>query len=313
MTTPGLAPVPESPRLTRVKIIPGVPKTTSYEHLMRARPVLLWALERSWTADEARHKGCELDAEENSAWLVLEGRAGVVLDCCEHVAGPGEWMFPKPGARRQWFAGPFRFLSVTLRWQWPDGRHVFDEGLTRVVAASGHSWLEAAGRAAAAAAGRIAPDVPYYLGHGRISLAQSAELHAAAGTWAAAYCRIMDGLGVVPFLGVTQDPRITELLERIRQEVAQVTLDRAHLSAATGWSPRQMDRVVKAETGLTIAEFHDANRYEHACRALLVSGQRIKEVAATLGFRELACFSRWFARRSGRSPRVYRESFATPR
>lgn len=283
-----------------------------YERLMSAAPVLLWALERSWTTEQADRVGYELEARENSAWLVLEGTALVTHDGTEHVAGPGQWMFPKPGRRTQRFRGPFRFLSVTFRLQWPDGQHLYEQGLTRVVGADQIPWLEEIARDVSRSAARVASGTSFYLGMSSLSLMESMDLFAAASRWAAGFARAMDFLGIEPDLGETRDPRLEALFATLRDLPPGATVNREKVAAATGVSPRQLDRLLKESTGKTLADHHDVIRHDRACQLLLQKGSRIKEVASECGFSDLSSFSRWFTRRAGLSPRAYRQRYEGP-
>lgn len=280
---------------------------------MSARPALLWALERKWTEAQARTKGYELKADEDSAWLILEGEATVTHDGREHRAGPGCWMFPKPGKRTQAFVGPLHFISVTFRWQWPGGRHLFDEGLTRTLAAAELPWLETAAREIIAQVQSITPDTYYHIGYHSLTLMQSAQLFEQAARWACAFHRAMNHLGVAPDTGMTNDPRVELLLERLQARCNSAQPDRERLASEAGVSPRQLDRLLKEVTGRTLIENHNAFRHEQVCRGLLEHGCRVKEVAADAGFLDPASFSRWFSKRAGCSPRAFRERFSKSR
>jgi len=282
-----------------------------YERLMAARPVLLWALERRWTAEQAMAKGYELEADENSAWLVLEGAARVVHDGIEHQAGPGEWMFPKPGGRTQAFAGPFHFISITFRWQWPGGTHLFDEGLTRTVRGAEIPWLEEEARKICIHVSDITRDPYYLIGRHSLTLLQSTGLFELAAKWAGLFHRAMDHLGVAPDIGMNRDPRIEAVLQILEGIAGSASPSREDLAAAVGVSPRQLDRMMKQETGRTLIENHDLIRYEKACRSLLEKGRRVKEVAIEAGFNDLPGFSRWFAKRAGCAPRAFRIRFSS--
>lgn len=290
-----------------------MPETTeliSYERLLLARPALLWALERKWSADEAASKGMELESAENSAWLVLEGEARVDHGGATHRAGPGMWMFPKPGKRNQSFSGDFHFLSVTIRWQWPGGRHLFDEGLTRTLESADAPWLETAARELIRQVSETTPHDHYHIGRHPVTLAQSARLFELAGGWASMFIRAMDHLGVKPDTGANGDPRVVGLLAKLREASALPLPDRGALAAAAGVSSRQLDRLLKNATGKTLAENHDAFRFERARSGLLERGLRVKEVASESGFDDLSSFSRWFSKHAGCSPRSFRDQYA---
>lgn len=283
-----------------------------YERLKSTRPLLLWALERSWTAEHAAHVGCTLQSAENSAWLLLRGRAIVRHDDREFTADPGEWIFPKPGPRSQRFEGPFEFLSLTINWQWPDGRHLFDEGLTRVIPASQIPWLEDDARSIIDGTARVATRDSYYLGLNPLDLSSATLLFELGARWARSFERVMRHCGIQPDLGDLTDPRLEAIVASVAALKPDETLDRVGLAAGEGLSPRQLDRLLKEATGKTLSEFHDELRFNAASRRLLEPGVRIKEVASAFGFRDLSTFSRWFSRRAGRSPRDYRNVFGSP-
>ncbi len=283
-----------------------------YERLMSASPLLLWALERRWSDEEARSKGMELDARENSAWLVLEGEARVRHGGETHRAGPGTWMFPSPGRREQSFEGTFHFLSLTLRWQWPEGTHLFEKGLTRTVAAQEVPWLEETAREVIRGVAAVSSMTYYLIGRHPVSLMEASRLFELAGRWATAFATAMDRIGVQPDTGTNRDPRVELLLARMRESRASTPPDRGAFAAAAGVSLRQVDRLLKDATGRTLVENHDLIRFESACGGLLEQGHRVKEVALGAGFRDLSSFSRWFTKRAGCSPRAYRKRFSIP-
>lgn len=285
-------------------------ETIPYERLMSANPVLLWALERCWPDQVARSKGMELNARENSAWLVMNGEASVTHDGETHRAGPGTWMFPRPGKREQSFAGRFHFLSITIRWQWPEGRHLFDAGLTRTIPAAEVPWLEKVATEVVSAVAGISGINHYHIGFHQVRLSDATRLFELAGRWSTAFAEVMARLGVVPDTGVNRDPRVESLLSQLRESPAASPPDRAGFAAAAGVSPRQLDRLLKDATGRTFVESHDQIRFERACSGLLEKGLRVKEVALGSGFRDLSSFSRWFTKRAGCSPRAYRERFS---
>lgn len=301
---------PVPPRAIKFPFVIDSPEVIPYERLMAAKPTMLWALERTWSDEVARNKGMELEADENSAWLILDGEARVEHEGGTHVARSGEWMFPKPCKRNQSFSGNFHFLSVTIQWKWPSGRHVFDEGLTRTLPAHEAPWLEQTAREIISAVHTAAPSNYYYIALHSINLKAAARLFEMAGKWAHAYVQAMEQLDICPDIGQTRDPRIEGLLANLRMGAPHRTPDRNSLASAAGVSPRQLDRMIKEATGRTLAENHDQIRFEAARDGLLEKGLRVKEVAAEIGFSDLSSFSRWFTKHAGCSPRAYRERFS---
>lgn len=281
-----------------------------YERLITACPVLLWALERKWTASEAARKGFTLEASENSAWLILSGKAQVSHAGVTHTAGPGQWMFPKPGKRTQEFSGEFHFLSITIRWCWPSHKHLFDNGLTRTVDSADLPWLETAARDLIRQVAEITAGGYYLISLHSIDITQAAQLYELAGKWAHCFAKAMAHLNVAATIGTTHDPRIAQLLRELRGHDAAHLLDRKQLASSIGVSPRQADRMLKEATGKTLAENLDAMRFDRACTGLLELGLRVKEVASSCGFSDLPTFSRWFKNHADCSPRDYRARYA---
>lgn len=279
----------------------------SYERLMKVSPILHWALEQQWSAEEASNKGTEYAPRENNSWLIVAGRAFLTQDGETLEAGPGQWVFPRPGLRVQRFEGPFRYFSASLEWRWPDGNYLFHDGLPRVVDAAQIPQLELAMREICEIRQRIMPDYHFYhLGRSMVTLAQFSELQIAAARWGSAYANAMTCLGVLPHLGIINDPRFLSSFDLINASPLDRPLNAEFIAASCGVSKRQIERIFKKSTGGTVTEFHETRRFDFACQGLLEGGLRIKEVASQLGFNDLAAFSRWFSRKAGVSPRDYR-------
>lgn len=81
---------------------------------------------------------------------------------------------------------------------------------------------------------------------------------------------------------------------------------RDELAAAHGLSAGQLDRLWRAELGITPRQYHDRNRFTYACEQLRRRSSSVKIVAADLGFRHLSQFSNWFRAHLGESPRAFR-------
>ncbi|MFD0894259.1 helix-turn-helix domain-containing protein [Luteolibacter ambystomatis] len=279
----------------------------SYERLMTTSPHLLWATERSWDAAEAREREHRYEGGENTCWFVQEGRARVTMeDGTMSDVLEGQWLFLRPGLRHQEFGGPFRFLSIGLRWRWPNGLHLFEKGLPRVAAENEVPELQPAARDVIARTAALVPRHHHYLTLGETSLAAFGRLAALAGDWAAAFAVAMERLEIGAELLEDFDPR----LEAMHRMLGTLPLDKelpaAVIEAATGLSERQLNRLSRAAGGRTLREAFENRRYEYAREALLEPGGRVKTVASALGFTDLALFNRWFRRRSGRNPREVR-------
>lgn len=73
-------------------------------------------------------------------------------------------------------------------------------------------------------------------------------------------------------------------------------------------SPAHLNRVVRTVTGESTHDLIMARVAEEARRALVFTPTSIQRIADSLGFADAAYFSRWFRRRTGHTPRDYREA-----
>lgn len=90
-------------------------------------------------------------------------------------------------------------------------------------------------------------------------------------------------------------------------------LGTASLCAATGLSPRAVQKAFLRETGLTPTAFVTERRLTRAAELLVAeSGRSVTDIAFSLGFNDAAFFSRCFRRRFGTTPRDWRISGAHP-
>jgi AraC-like DNA-binding protein/ligand-binding sensor protein len=73
-----------------------------------------------------------------------------------------------------------------------------------------------------------------------------------------------------------------------------------------GLSPNHLCQVFKAATGMTLTEFQNRERIQHAKKRLCSRYARVSEVALDVGFGSLSQFNRCFLRYTGESPTKFR-------
>lgn len=83
----------------------------------------------------------------------------------------------------------------------------------------------------------------------------------------------------------------------------------ADLARRVHLSPAHLSRSFSQRMGMGIVEFVHQLRCEEACRLLRWSDQPISRIAITVGYDEIAYFSRCFRRQIGHSPRDYARRF----
>lgn len=73
-------------------------------------------------------------------------------------------------------------------------------------------------------------------------------------------------------------------------------------------SPTHMNRIVREVTGMSVHDLIMARVIEEARRALVFTNASVQSIAGNLGFADAAYFSRCFRKRTGLTPRDYRDA-----
>jgi len=76
-----------------------------------------------------------------------------------------------------------------------------------------------------------------------------------------------------------------------------------------GLSTPRLNRLVRAERGVSALELIHERLTREACRRLIYIAAPTSRLAGELGFEDPAYFSRFFKRRTGQSPQAYRQSY----
>lgn len=81
------------------------------------------------------------------------------------------------------------------------------------------------------------------------------------------------------------------------------------VAGAVGVSPSHLRNLFHAHFGLSPLAYVQSARFAAACNLLADPAHRVADVAYTLGFKDANYFTRWFARRVGAAPSIYRQRF----
>ena len=73
----------------------------------------------------------------------------------------------------------------------------------------------------------------------------------------------------------------------------------------SGYHRDHLNRLVKAETGLTLGQYRAQQRLTRA-KGLLVRGVQVAHVGAAIGLPDQSYFARWFRRQTGQTPSAWR-------
>jgi AraC family transcriptional regulator, transcriptional activator of pobA len=104
------------------------------------------------------------------------------------------------------------------------------------------------------------------------------------------------------------DARILRLQTIVRTNVSR-RFNLQDLADALAMSPRNLSRLCKLETGLTVQRYFEAQRMQEACRMLVYTDMSGQQIAFQLGFDDPSYFSRVFQRNFRLSPSAYRSRF----
>jgi AraC-like DNA-binding protein len=262
---------------------------------------LIWIQDR---LPEMLRKTNAITVEDIPAWLVRRGRLIVVTGDERVEAGAGCWVFPRQGEGWVHTLPGSKILSLRFRLRWPNGEEVYHR--RRTLALRSSRWAKLA-RAAQGILGCV--ESPR-LWLGEAWRPASAEpyfaLQAHFQAWLAAYAEMMAAHGQ------TRGP--LDEAGRSALETRRVLLEwalarpfsRRELAHRLGLGSQTASRRFIAHYGTTPRRFFEQRRHEWAREKLAWGGERIKAVAAELGFSNLAQFSNWFRARNRISPRDYR-------
>ena len=104
----------------------------------------------------------------------------------------------------------------------------------------------------------------------------------------------------------SQDPRIAALIDYITVNISK-NLSARELADMAGMSESSMRRLFIKHTGKTPIEFIQDNRLVVAARRLLVTNERISQIAYSVGYDNPNYFTRIFKKNFGVSPQQYRK------
>lgn len=242
----------------------------------------------------------------SAAWLVREGWAQVEHDGQCHTAHPGQWLIVKPGPRVQTFSHDARMLSIAFEARWPDGSHLYQEGLSLVIEASEAPALEQKIRPILKAVMEIAPGTWDVRDH-RADLGCFLRLEHLLCQWLSALSEILDAHAIrhSGHFGIDERVRMAVDLLHARDLAEPLALEL--LADTVHISPNHLIRLFRKDLQTTPHQFWDRLRIEHAQNRLRQPDIRIKEVAIDLGFKHLSHFSKWFKRHAGDPPQLVRK------
>jgi AraC-like DNA-binding protein len=262
-----------------------------------------------WIQDRLLEKSRKTNAitvEDIPAWFVREGRL-IVRMGDEHLqAGAGHWVLPRQGLGQVHTMPNSRILSVRFRLRWPNGQEVYRRRRTLVLSVDCSAGLS---RAARSLLRVIQPGASWFADHWiPATCVDYAAMQASFWEWLVAYGGVMETHGQThDALDETNAPVLEARQALLNWELVR-PFSRKLLSQRIGVSVQTLTRHFLAHYGITPRAFLEQRKQEWAQERLAHGSERIKSIAAELGFASLAQFSTWFRVRNQMSPREYRKS-----
>ena len=243
------------------------------------------------------------------AWLIRRGR--VLLrqegEGKTVIARAGEWLVPWPGYRYQEFSDDAEILSVRFRAAWPDGKPLFDRGLSVKFPGRDFPRLETAAESLLQTATPVIPADPIQLAEATVAFEQFIAVNTAFLQWLGVFYASLCSVGVKPSRIGIHDERIIATLQKLDAMPCSEKLREARLATDAGLGVSQFVRLFRHELGETPKQYFEQRRRAYCQEMLTTSAVPIKEVAYSLGFRRLSDFSAWFKHHHGLSPRPFRQ------
>ena len=262
---------------------------------------LIWVqdrlLEKSWKTNA-------VTVEDIPVWLVRKGKLALEMGGERMEATEGHWMFPRQGQGRVHTLPQSKILSFRFRLRWPNGREVYRRNRSLVLPGTKSPELMKATQALL----RQLEHPVYWYGDQWTprSSADYFSVQAAFHRWLAAYGRVMELFGQGENLSRQEEEPALQTRRVLMEWSLAAPFSRKLLSRRLGVSVQTVSRGFIAQYGTTPREFLEQRKLQWAQERLTLSTERIKAVAAELGFSNLARFSNWFRCRNQMSPRAYR-------
>lgn len=245
-----------------------------------------------------------------AAWLVTHGQAQVICNGKTVTANEGEWLIPWPGLREQRFAHGTELLSARFQAHWPDGRALFDEGLSLAMPSNEVPQLETAARQLLTCVRPHRSEAEArMLGAADIPLPGFIDIKIATLQFIHSFAEALVSRGLKPTRLGTCDERVLQALSQLDRLPLHYKFREADFAREIGLGASQFTRLFSAQMGMTPKQYIERRRRDSCRRMLLHSSLPVKQLAAEFGFSHHTDFSAWFKKFNGLSPTEFRNAY----
>lgn len=246
------------------------------------------------------------------AWQVLSGKCKVTQDGQTVCAKEGEWIFPRPGLRDQFFEPGTHVLSVGFLARWPQGVDLINNPRCQILRSEDCDELSQKARNLVESLGKFMGD-PCRWHEARhwgdaLPVESYFEVEGFFHVWLSCFVRIAEQHGAKIERMTSKDPRIEAAIHAMEMSSNAQVIDWGNIQNSTGLSRRRIDELFRKETGLSLSSYFGNLHLRRISRELLDRRLQIKEIALAAGFKHTSSFSRWFRQHIGMTPSEYRNS-----
>lgn len=243
------------------------------------------------------------------AWLITSGSGELSFESGASVSlRPGTWYLPSPAiARKQRFSTDARLLSIRFKVESPDGGSLlsladcvsFNSGDVPLLTDNARKLVQLT---------RGHLDGPLNDGIARKTCFERVvATEAVFLTWLSLLLKALRKKGIRVASQENGDPRAQKMIHYLNNVTMFSLVPYSRLNALSHLGRVQIDRLFKAETGLSPQQFMNRNLLAISQERIALSNLTLKELADELGFSSASRFCAWFRRNTGMTPGQFRE------
>ncbi len=241
------------------------------------------------------------------AWLLRKGSVEVCSGNKTWKAKAGQWIISPQSTSTQTFSADAHILSIHFESHWPTGQNLFLNPDACVFADADHPRLVKAGTQLCRLVNRHFPDVRRQLSLALSDYDVFMGFQKHFNQWLMDFKSVWVDLGRGLSEAVECDDRLLRTVQCICESPMQDGFPADKLQRESSLGRAHLDRLFYREFSMTTREYWEKLREESALRSLETVTISIKEIGYNLGFKQASHFTKWFYRRTGKTPRDYRE------
>lgn len=242
------------------------------------------------------------------AYYLKQGELFVETETGQATAHAGQWIIPSERMTYRRFSDDADIISLRFAVDWPDGQQCFDSEVALVFNHADFPQLLECAENVLQAVYAILPNAGRGAKISRGDLVGYLRIREHFLSWLCSLIEIGNSLEAFAHRMGLEDDRIFEAARLLDRYPLDVEFSESELASAVHLSPRQLDRLFQETYDLSPKQYLDRRRQQEAETRLKSTREPVKRIAFDLGFSSLSYFSRWFHKKTGQSPREFREA-----